>query len=467
MKIYNTLTRKKEEFVPLNEGKALIYACGPTVYNFIHIGNARPMVVFDTLRSYLKYRGYDVKFVQNFTDVDDKIINKAREEGKTAPEISERFIKEYFDDADALNVKRADVHPKVSEHIPEIIDFVQTLIDKGYAYEADGDVYFSTRKFPEYGKLSGQNIDDLEAGARIAIGEVKEDPLDFALWKARKSDDEIAWESPWGMGRPGWHIECSAMAKKHLGSTIDIHAGGEDLQFPHHENEIAQSECCNGVPFARYWMHNGYITVDNEKMSKSKGNFFTVRDIRKEYDGEVIRFFLLSGQYRGPINFSDTLMEQARSSLARMENCKENLLHIKEAGAEGDMTEAEKAALDDMTGCREKFIEAMDDDLNTADAISAIFELVTLANTAVKDGHGSRAFAEAALERLQELADVLGLLQKEVKEEIDPEIQKLIDERQEARKAKNFARADEIRDLLKAQGITLKDTPQGVQIVRE
>lgn len=467
MKIYNTLTRKKEEFVPLNEGKALIYACGPTVYNFIHIGNARPMVVFDTLRSYLKYRGYDVKFVQNFTDVDDKIINKAREEGKTAPEISERFIKEYFDDADALNVKRADVHPKVSEHIPEIIDFVQTLIDKGYAYEADGDVYFSTRKFPEYGKLSGQNIDDLEAGARIAIGEVKEDPLDFALWKARKSDDEIAWESPWGMGRPGWHIECSAMAKKHLGNTIDIHAGGEDLQFPHHENEIAQSECCNGVPFARYWMHNGYITVDNEKMSKSKGNFFTVRDIRKEYDGEVIRFFLLSGQYRGPINFSDTLMEQARSSLARMENCKENLLHIKEAGAEGDMTEAEKAALDDMTGCREKFIEAMDDDLNTADAISAIFELVTLANTAVKDGHGSRAFAEAALERLQELADVLGLLQKEVKEEIDPEIQKLIDERQEARKAKNFARADEIRDLLKAQGITLKDTPQGVQIVRE
>ena len=345
MKIYNTLTRKKEEFVPLNEGKALIYACGPTVYNFIHIGNARPMVVFDTLRSYLKYRGYDVKFVQNFTDVDDKIINKAREEGKTAPEISERFIKEYFDDADALNVKRADVHPKVSEHIPEIIDFVQTLIDKGYAYEADGDVYFSTRKFPEYGKLSGQNIDDLEAGARIAIGEVKEDPLDFALWKARKSDDEIAWESPWGMGRPGWHIECSAMAKKHLGNTIDIHAGGEDLQFPHHENEIAQSECCNGVPFARYWMHNGYITVDNEKMSKSKGNFFTVRDIRKEYDGEVIRFFLLSGQYRGPINFSDTLMEQARSSLARMENCKENLLHIKEAGAEGDMTEAEKAAL--------------------------------------------------------------------------------------------------------------------------
>ena len=467
MKIYNTLTRKKEEFVPLNEGKALIYACGPTVYNFIHIGNARPMVVFDTLRSYLKYRGYDVKFVQNFTDVDDKIINKAREEGKTAPEISERFIKEYFDDADALNVKRADVHPKVSEHIPEIIDFVQTLIDKGYAYEADGDVYFSTRKFPEYGKLSGQNIDDLEAGARIAIGEVKEDPLDFALWKARKSDDEIAWESPWGMGRPGWHIECSAMAKKHLGNTIDIHAGGEDLQFPHHENEIAQSECCNGVPFARYWMHNGYITVDNEKMSKSKGNFFTVRDIRKEYDGEVIRFFLLSGQYRGPINFSDTLMEQARSSLARMENCKENLLHIKEAGAEGDMTEAEKAALGDMTGCREKFIEAMDDDLNTADAISAIFELVTLANTAVKDGHGSRAFAEAALERLQELADVLGLLQKEVKEEIDPEIQKLIDERQEARKAKNFARADEIRDLLKAQGITLKDTPQGVQIVRE
>lgn len=467
MKIYNTLTRKKEEFVPLNEGKALIYACGPTVYNFIHIGNARPMVVFDTLRSYLKYRGYDVKFVQNFTDVDDKIINKAREEGKTAPEISERFIKEYFEDADALNVKRADVHPKVSEHIPEIIEFVQTLIDKGYAYEADGDVYFSTRKFPEYGKLSGQNIDDLESGARIAIGEVKEDPLDFALWKARKSDDEIAWESPWGMGRPGWHIECSAMAKKHLGDTIDIHAGGEDLQFPHHENEIAQSECCNGVPFARYWMHNGYITVDNEKMSKSKGNFFTVRDIRKEYDGEVIRFFLLSGQYRGPINFSDTLMEQSRSSLARMENCKENLLHISEAGADGDMTEAEKQAAAEMDGFRDEFIKAMDDDLNTADAISAIFELVTAANTAVKDGQATKAFAKEAQGRLQELADVLGLLQKKIKDEIDPEIQKLIDERQEARKNKNFARADEIRDILKAQGITLKDTPQGVQIVRE
>ncbi len=467
MKIYNTLTRKKEEFIPLNEGKALIYACGPTVYNFIHIGNARPMVVFDTLRSYLKYRGYDVKFVQNFTDVDDKIINKAREEGKTATEISERFIKEYFEDADALNVKRADVHPKVSEHIPEIIDFVKALMDKGYAYEADGDVYFSTRKFSRYGKLSGQNIDDLEAGARIAVGEVKEDPLDFALWKARKTDDEIAWESPWGMGRPGWHIECSTMAKKHLGNTIDIHAGGEDLQFPHHENEIAQSECCNGAPFARYWMHNGYITVDNEKMSKSKGNFFTVRDIRKEYDGEVIRFLLLSGHYRGPINFSDALMEQSKNGLARMENCKENLLHINGAGAEGSMTEEEKAALREMSGCRDKFIEAMDDDLNTADAISAIFEMVTAANTAVKDGRGTKEFAGEALGRLQELADVLGLLQKDEGEDVDAEILKLIEERQEARKNRDFARADRIRDMLKAQGITLKDTPQGVQIVRE
>ncbi|MCR4668137.1 MAG: cysteine--tRNA ligase, partial [Clostridia bacterium] len=303
MKIYNTLTRRKEEFVPIKEGEALIYICGPTVYNYIHIGNARPMVVFDTLRRYLEYRGYKVKYVQNFTDVDDKIINRAKELGEGALEVSERYIKEYFDDADALGVKRASVHPKVSDHIPDIISFVQTLIDKGYAYEADGDVYFSTRKYPEDGKRAGQNIDDLEAGARIAIGEVKKDPLDFALWKAQKEDSEIAWDSPWGKGRPGWHIECSAMSRKHLGNTIDIHAGGEDLQFPHHENEIAQSECCNGVTFANYWMHNGFITVDKEKMSKSKGNFFTVRDIRKQYSGPEIRFFLLQGQYRGPIDF--------------------------------------------------------------------------------------------------------------------------------------------------------------------
>ena len=465
MRIDKTLTRKKEEFKPIEEGKARIYVCGPTVYNYFHIGNARPFVVFDTLRKYLEYRGYKVKFVQNFTDVDDKIINKAREEGVTAPEISEKYIAEYFKDAAALNVKKADVHPKVSEHIPEIIDFVSTLIDRGYAYEVNGDVYFSTRKFKGYGKLSKQNIEDLEAGARIAVGEIKEDPLDFALWKAQKEEDEIAWDCPWGKGRPGWHIECSAMAKKHLGDTIDIHAGGQDLQFPHHENEIAQSECCNGVPFANYWMHNGYITIDNEKMSKSKGNFFTVRDILEDYSGEVIRFFLLSGHYRNPINFSDALMEQAKAGLARMENAKENLKHLI-ANSGGEMTDDEKAALDGYDKYREEFIAAMDDDLNTADAISAIFELVTAINTAVKDG-ASREFAQKSLDTLMELATVVGLLQQDADDEIDDEIQKLVDERQEARKARNFARADEIRDMLKERGITLKDTPQGVQIIKE
>ena len=466
MKIYNTLTRKKEEFKPIKEGEVSIYVCGPTVYNFFHIGNARPFVVFDTLRKYMEYRGNKVKFVQNFTDVDDKIINKAREEGSTAPEVSEKYIEEYYKDAAALNVRKADVHPKVSEHIQDIVKFVETLVEKGYAYEADGDVYFSTRKFPEYGKLSKQNIDDLESGARIAVGEVKQDPLDFALWKARKTEDEIAWESPWGMGRPGWHMECSAMSKKHLGETIDIHAGGQDLQFPHHENEIAQSECCNGSPFAHYWMHNGYITIDNEKMSKSKGNFFTVRDILKEYDGEVIRFFLLSGHYRSPINFSDALMDQAKNGLARMENCKENLVYLTTAGTDGTMTDSEKEQLAGYDKYRQDFIRVMDDDLNTADAISAVFELITAINTAVKDG-ATKEFAQKSLKTLMEFADVLGLLQGKADEGVDPEIQKLVDERQEARKAKNFARADEIRDLLKEKGITLKDTPQGVQIIKE
>lgn len=466
MKIYNTLTRKKEEFKPIKEGEVSIYVCGPTVYNFFHIGNARPFVVFDTLRKYMEYRGNKVKFVQNFTDVDDKIINKAREEGSTAPEVSEKYIEEYYKDAAALNVRKADVHPKVSEHIQDIVKFVETLVEKGYAYEADGDVYFSTRKFPEYGKLSKQNIDDLESGARIAVGEVKQDPLDFALWKARKTEDEIAWESPWGMGRPGWHIECSAMSKKHLGETIDIHAGGQDLQFPHHENEIAQSECCNGSPFAHYWMHNGYITIDNEKMSKSKGNFFTVRDILKEYDGEVIRFFLLSGHYRSPINFSDALMDQAKNGLARMENCKENLVYLTTAGTDGTMTDSEKEQLAGYDKYRQDFIRVMDDDLNTADAISAVFELITAINTAVKDG-ATKEFAQKSLKTLMEFADVLGLLQGKADEGVNPEIQKLVDERQEARKAKNFARADEIRDLLKEKGITLKDTPQGVQIIKE
>ncbi len=466
MKIYNTLTRQKEEFVPIKEGQVSIYVCGPTVYNYFHIGNARPFVVFDTLRNYLEYRGYKVKFVQNFTDVDDKIINRAREEGTSAPEVSKKYIAEYFKDAKSLNVRKADVHPQVSEHISQIIKFIQTLIDKGFAYERDGDVYFSTRKFPEYGKLSGQNIDDLESGARIAIGEVKDDPLDFALWKARKTEDEIAWESPWGMGRPGWHIECSVMSKTHLGDTIDIHAGGQDLQFPHHENEIAQSESCNGVTFANYWMHNGYITIDNEKMSKSKGNFFTVRDILKDYSGEVIRFFLLSGHYRSPINFSDTLMEQAKSGLERLHTCRENLnFQIKE-GSEGEITPLEEEAIKELDIYEQEFVKAMDDDLNTADGISEVFQMVTVINKTIANG-STKAFAKKALEKMMSLCGVLGILQDEESHDFGEEIMDLVNQRQEARKAKDFAKADKIRDELAAKGITLKDTPQGVQIIRE
>ncbi len=465
MKIYNTLTRKKEEFVPIDKEEIKIYVCGPTVYNYFHIGNARPFVVFDTLRKYLEYRGNKVNFVQNFTDVDDKIINKAREEGISAGEISEKYIAEYYKDAKALNVKKATVHPKVTETMDEIIQFVKDLVHKGFAYEIDGDVYYSTRKFNEYGKLSKQNIDDLESGARIEVGEKKHDPLDFALWKARKSDDEIAWESPWGMGRPGWHIECSAMSKKYLGETVDIHAGGQDLAFPHHENEIAQSEAHNGKVFANYWMHNGYITIDNEKMSKSKGNFFTVRDILEKYKGEVIRFFLLSGHYRSPINFSDTLMEQAKNGLGRMENAKHSLLHLIENGSDG-ITEEEKNTVAGLDKFRQAFINAMDDDLNTADGITAIFELVTAINTKIKDG-ASKEFAKDALEVLEELTSVLGLLEQEDDNAVDDYIQKLVEERQQARKDKNFARADEIRDILKEKGITLKDTPQGVQIIKD
>lgn len=464
MRVYNTLTNRKEEFVPVEEGKVKIYACGPTVYNFFHIGNARPFVVFDTLRRYFKYRGYDVKFVQNFTDVDDKIINKAKEEGVSAQEVSEKYIEEYFDDASALNVLKADIHPKVSEHIDEIIEFVQTLIDKGYAYEVDGDVYYSTRKFPDYGKLSGQNIEDLESGARIAVGDVKQDPLDFVLWKARKEESEIAWDSPWGMGRPGWHIECSTMARKHLGDTIDIHGGGQDLQFPHHENEIAQSEACNGVPFARYWMHNGYITIDGKKMSKSLNNFFTVRDIRKEYSGDVIRFFLLSGHYRSPINFSDTLMEQAKQGYDRIANAIETLEFLIANGSDEKMDNEDKL-VGDLDGFKDKFIESMDDDLNTADAIAAIFDMVSAINLAVKDG-ASKSYANEALSKIEELTDVLGIFKKEDEDgSLGDEVQELIERRQTARKEKNWAEADKIRDELAAMGITLKDTPQGVQII--
>ncbi len=465
MKVYNSLTRQKEEFVPNNPDEVKVYVCGPTVYNFFHLGNARPFVVFDTLRRYLKYIGYNVNFVQNFTDVDDKIINRAKEEGISAPEVSEKYIKEYFDDARALNIVPADTHPRVSENIQQIIEFVETLIEKGYAYEVDGDVYYSTRKFKDYGKLSKQNIEELEAGARIAVEEKKKDPLDFALWKARKEESEIAWESPWGMGRPGWHIECSAMSRRYLGPTLDIHAGGQDLQFPHHENEIAQSEACNGVPFAKYWMHNAYITIDKEKMSKSLGNFFTVREIREKYKGEVIRYFLLSGHYRSPIDFNDNLMEMSKASLARFENARKNLEFLIEKG-EGQMTDDEKKVFESYDGYRAKFKEAMDDDLNTADAISAIFELVTAINQAVKDG-ASKEFAQKSLDTLLELTHVLGLLEAEEDADVDDEIKKLVDEREAARAAKDFAKADQIRDELKAKGITLKDTPQGVQIIKE
>ena len=465
MKVYNTLTRKKEELVPQDPKKLTMYVCGPTVYNYIHIGNARPIVVFDTMRKYLEYRGQKVKYVQNFTDVDDKIINRAREEGISALEVGEKYIAAYYEDVKQLNVAPATVHPRVTQTMPDIIKFVQGLIDKGMAYEVNGDVYYRTRKFPGYGKLSGKNIDDLEAGARVDVNDIKEDPLDFALWKARKSEDEIAWESPWGMGRPGWHIECSAMSKKYLGETIDLHAGGEDLQFPHHENEIAQSEGLTGKTFSRYWMHNGFINIDGEKMSKSAGNFFLLRDVLKEYDGEVLRYFLLSAQYRGPINFSRDLMEAAKAGLERMQNCKATLKHLAAHGADGAMTAAEAEKLAAYDSHKQKFIESMDDDLNTADAISAVFELVADINRDTAAG-ATKEFAQKAFALLDELTGVLGLLRQEKKEEIDAELQKLIDERAAARKAKDWATADRIRDELAARGITLKDTPQGVQVIR-
>lgn len=467
MKIYNTLSRQKEEFIPLSDQETRIYVCGPTVYNFFHIGNARPFVVFDTLRRYLEYRGHNVRFVQNFTDVDDKIINRAEDEGVSAAEISERFIEEYFKDAAALNVKLATVHPKVTENMADIIAFVQGLIERGHAYEQDGDVYFSARSFPGYGKLSRQNIEELEAGARVEPGEKKRDPLDFALWKARKKDSEIAWESPWGMGRPGWHIECSVMSTKYLGPTIDIHAGGQDLTFPHHENEIAQTEAMTGQPFARYWMHNGYITIDNEKMSKSKNNFFTVRDILSQYSGDVIRLFLLSGHYRNPINFSEELMEQASHSLARIQNVLETLDHLAATATVTAMTAEEIVSLDKLNVHREDFIKAMEDDLNTADAITAVFELIREINNLIRDG-ASKEFADACRDLIKELTGVLGLLeQKKDDDEISEEIRQLISERETARANKDYKRADAIRDQLKELGITLKDTPQGLQVLRD
>lgn len=452
MKIYNSMTRQKEEFIPLHENTVNMYSCGPTVYNFFHLGNARPFIIFDQLRRYFEYRGYKVNFVQNFTDIDDKMINKANDLGITVKELGEQYIAEYFKDAKALGIKEATVHPKATEHIDEIIKLVSTLVEKGYAYEVDGDVYFQTSKFSEYGKLSKQPLEDLEAGARININEAKREPLDFAVWKKQK-EGEPAWESPWGMGRPGWHIECSAMANKYLGETIDIHSGGKDLMFPHHENEIAQSECAHGCTFARYWMHNGFINVDNEKMSKSKGNFFTIRDIAEHFPHRVIRFFMLTAHYRSPINFSDELLTQAQSSLDRIDRCRENI----EFSIQGEAGANET----DLSSYREKFIAAMDDDLNTADAISVIFELVKEINTLIGDMND--ASKKAALDLLTELCDVLGISKEKEDKILDSDIEALINERTEAKKAKNFARADEIRDILKGMGIILEDTRQGVK----
>lgn len=463
MIIYNTMTRKKEEFVPADKNEAKIYACGPTVYNYIHIGNARPLCVFDVLRRYLEYRGMNVKFVQNFTDVDDKIIKRANEEGLSFSEVSEKYINEFWTDAHGLNVRDASVHPKATENIDEIIEIIKSLVDKGYAYDVDGDVYFRTLKFGDYGKLSHQPIEDLQSGARIAIGEKKEDPLDFALWKAAKKGEPY-WDSPWGKGRPGWHIECSAMNRRYLGKTIDIHCGGQDLIFPHHENEIAQSECANGCTFARYWMHNGYINVDNVKMSKSLGNFKTVREIADKYGYEVIRYFLISSHYRSPINYSLEIIEQCRSALDRLYTCRESLdFAIKNAADIEDDNEL----IDLINSRREQFIKAMDDDLNTADGIAAVFELVKDINTKILDKNVSKNVCETAAKVFDELCGVLGILYNRKSNDLDAEIEELIEKRQQARAAKDWATADKIRDDLKARGIILKDTPQGVTWTKE
>lgn len=463
MKIYNTMTRKKEEFVPVDKNEVKMYSCGPTVYDYFHIGNARPFIVFDTMRRYLEYIGYNVKFVQNFTDIDDKMINRANKDGITVKELGERFISEYFEDAKALGIHEATIHPKATENIDAIIDIVKKLEDNGYAYNVGGNVYFATKKFEEYGKLSKQPLEDLEAGARIDVGDEKRDPMDFALWKKQK-EGEPAWESPWGMGRPGWHIECSAMANKYLGETIDIHSGGQDLIFPHHENEIAQSECANGKPFANYWMHNGYINIDGKKMSKSLGNFFTVRDIRKHYDSEVIRYFMLSSHYRNPINFSDVLMEQAKSSVERVYTCIERLEFLLKNSEERELDTDERAFKNKLDEYKVKFISAMDDDLNTADAIAAIFDIVYASNTELKDDKKNAAEAiKDALGLIRELGAILGLFNSNTEKSLDEEIGKLIEERQAARAEKDFARADAIRDKLKEMNIVLKDTPMGVQ----
>ena len=462
MRIYNTLTRKKEELKTITPGEVKIYACGPTVYNYIHIGNARPLCAFDTLRRYLEFRGYKVKFVQNFTDIDDKIIKKAIEEGTDYKTVSEKYIEEFWKDAKGLNFREATVHPKATENIDEIIEIIKTLVEKGYAYPVEnGDVYFSPKNFSEYGKLSHQPLEDLEAGARINIGELKKDPMDFALWKGAKPGEPY-WPSPWGNGRPGWHIECSAMVRRYLGETIDIHCGGQDLIFPHHENEIAQSECCNGVPFANYWMHNGYINVDNVKMSKSLGNFFTVRDVAEKYGYEPIRYLMISSHYRSPINYSVDIIEQCKASLTRLHTCRDSLdFALKNAGDGEPENAAEIRA--QMEARKQQFIEAMDDDLNTADGLAAVFELVRDINVSVLQS-GSKALITDAIKLFDELTDVLGIVYPHEKEEtLDDDIEKLIEARQAARAAKNWAEADRIRDELKEKGIVLEDTPQGVK----
>ena len=464
MKLYNTLTKKKEEFVPLEPGKVKMYVCGPTVYNFIQIGNARPMIVFDTARRYMEHKGYEVNYVSNFTDVDDKIIAKANEEGVSSKEVSERYIKECQKDMAGMNVKPATTHPKATEEIGGMVEMISTLMEKGYAYNVNGTVYFRTRKFSEYGKLSHKNLDDLRSGGRslLVTGEdQKEDPLDFVLWKPKK-EGEPSWPSPWSDGRPGWHIECSVMSKKYLGEEIDIHAGGEDLIFPHHENEIAQSECCNGVPFARYWLHNAFLNIDNRKMSKSLGNFFTVREIGEKYDLQVLRLFMLSAHYRSPLNFSAELMEASRNSLERIQNAVGNLNHLLANASAEELTEEEKELVSQLSSYEEKFDAAMDDDLNTADALAAIFELVRFANTHAGE-ESSKAFLSALKEKIVSLSDVLGLIAEKKEEMLDADIEALIEERQAARKARNFARADEIRNELLSKGIVLEDTREGVK----
>ncbi|MFQ3546403.1 cysteine--tRNA ligase [Halobacillus rhizosphaerae] len=458
--VFNTLTRKKEPFQPLQEGKVNMYVCGPTVYNYIHIGNARPAIVFDMVRRYFEYRGYDVKYVLNFTDVDDKLIKAANELGEEVPDIANRFIDAYLEDVGALGVKEAAHHPRVTENMEEIISFIKGLIEKGFAYEAEGDVYFRTRKFDSYGKLSHQSIDELRTGARIEVGEKKEDPLDFTLWKEAKSG-EISWESPWGEGRPGWHIECSAMAKKYLGETIDIHAGGQDLTFPHHENEIAQSEAHNETSFARYWMHNGYINIENEKMSKSLGNFVLAHDLVKKHDPQVIRFFMLSVQYRHPINFSDELLKGAKSSFERIQNAFENIKHRKQASM--NLKEDGEKWLQEIEQHKQQFIKEMDDDFNTANAISVLFDLTKSANLYLQSEQTVTAVLEAYEQTLKELTQVLGIKLERQTELLDEEIESLIEERIQARKDRNFERADQIRDELKDRNIILEDTSQGIR----